>query len=63
MYLWVVPWIQFLRHWGDVLSQELEPLLLEADLVHVDVHGGDVLIAASQTLVLHRHRHTYTHRV
>lgn len=51
-YLGVVAWVEFLRHWGDVLSQELEPLFLKANLVHVDVHSGDVLIAAGKTLVL-----------
>lgn len=51
-YLWIVARVQFFGDRGDVLSEELQPLLLEADLVHVDIHGGDILIASGQTLVL-----------
>lgn len=51
-YLWIVPRVEFFGDRDDVLSEELQPLLLKANLVHVDIHGGDVLIASGQTLVL-----------
>ncbi len=37
---------------SDVSVEELEPLPLVADLVHVDVDRGDVLVPSLQTLVL-----------
>ena len=46
------PGIEFFRDRGDVFLEEFEPLLLEADLVHVNVHRRDVFVAAGQTLVL-----------
>lgn len=55
-YLGVVSGVELLGDWGDVVLQELQPLLFVADLVHVDVHGGDVLVAAGETLVLLGHR-------
>ena len=36
----------------DVSVQEVEPLGLEADLVHVDIARRHVLVAALQTTVL-----------
>ena len=38
----------------DVSVQEVEPLGLEADLVHVDIARRHVLVAALQTPVLQR---------
>lgn len=61
-YLWEVSGVQLLRDGGDVVLQELEPLLLEADLVHVDVHGRHVLVAAGEPLVLTAHKHTTVSR-
>lgn len=52
-YLGVVSRIEFFGDGGDVLSEELEPLLLKAGLVHVDIHRRDVLVASGQTLVLY----------
>ena len=46
VYLGVVTGIQFFSHRYDVVFEELEPLFLEADLVHVNVNGGHVLIAS-----------------
>ncbi len=37
---------------ADVSVEELEPLPLVTDLVHVDVDRGDVLVPSLQTLVL-----------
>lgn len=36
----------------DVLQEELVPLLLKVDLIHVDVDGGHVLVAALDPFVL-----------
>lgn len=48
----VVARVELLSHGGDVLHQELVPLPLEGDLVHVDVNGGHVFIAALDAVVL-----------
>ncbi len=52
LYLGVIARIEFFSDWDNVLFEEFEPLLLKADLVHVDVHSWDVFITAGQTLVL-----------
>lgn len=52
MYLGVVSRIEFFGDRNDVLFEEFEPLLLEADLIHVNVHSGNVFITTGQTLVL-----------
>lgn len=48
----VVARIEFLSDRGNIIFEELEPLLLKADLVHVDIHSWDIFITASQTLIL-----------
>lgn len=48
----VVTRVQLLCHGGDVLHQELVPLPLEGDLVHVDVNSGHVFITTLDTGVL-----------
>lgn len=48
----VVAGVELLRHGGDVLHQELVPLPLKVDLVHVDVDGRHVLVAALDAVVL-----------
>lgn len=48
----VVAGVELLRHGGDVLHQELVPLPLKADLVHVDVDGRHVFVAALDAAVL-----------
>lgn len=48
----VVAWVEFLRHGGDVLHQELVPLPLKVDLVHVDVDGWHVFVATLDAVVL-----------
>ena len=48
----VVAGVELLCHGRDVLHQELVPLPLKADLVHVDVDGGHVFVAALDAAVL-----------
>lgn len=48
----VVARVELLCHGCDVLHQELVPLPLKGDLVHVDVDSGDVFIAALDAIVL-----------
>lgn len=48
----VVARVELLRQGRDVLHQELVPLPLEGDLVHVDVDSGNVFIAALDAVVL-----------
>lgn len=48
----VVARVEFLRHGGDVLHQELVPLPLKVDLVHVDVNGWHVFVATLDAVVL-----------
>lgn len=48
----VVARVELLCHGRDVLHQELVPLPLEGDLVHVDVDSGDVFIATLDAVVL-----------
>lgn len=47
-HLGVVAWEQTLGHGSHICPQQLQPLVLIANLLHVDVHGGHVLIASSQ---------------
>lgn len=51
-HLGVVARVHLLCDGRDVLQQELVPLLLKVDLVHVDVDGGHVLVAALDPRVL-----------
>lgn len=51
-YLGVVSRIHCLCDWGDVIQQKLLPLFLIIDLSHVDINGGDILIAALDPCVL-----------
>lgn len=51
-HLGVVAGEQALGHGPHVCPQELQPLVLVAHLLHVDVHGGHVLVASSQPRVL-----------
>lgn len=34
------------RDWGDELSEEVQPLFFKTDLFHVDIVGGNGLVAA-----------------
>lgn len=61
-YLWVVAWVKFLCDWDNVVLQELKPLPLKLDLVHVNVYCGHIFITSSQTLIL-VHTHTHTHSI
>lgn len=47
-YLGVVAREQALSHGPHIRSQQLEPLVLVAHLLHVDVHGGHILVASGQ---------------
>lgn len=48
------------RDGRDELADEVQPLLVEADLLHVDVVGRHRLVAASDTLVLGRKGRSFT---
>lgn len=48
----VVAGEHFLCYRCYVLQQELMPFLLIVNLIHVDVDGGDVLVAALDSVVL-----------
>lgn len=48
----VVAGVELLRHGGNVLHQELVPLPLKVDLVHVDVNGRHVFVATLDAVVL-----------
>lgn len=47
-HLRMIAWEQALGHGPHVCPQQLQPLVLKAHLLHVDVHGGHVLVASSQ---------------
>lgn len=51
-HLGVVPREHFLCYGCNKLQQELLPFLVKVDLVHVDVDGGDVLIAPLDSGIL-----------
>lgn len=47
-HLGVVAWEQALGHGPHICPQQLQPLVLIAHLLHVDVYGGHILVASSQ---------------
>ena len=51
-YIAVVSYEHFFLQGADVCVQEMEPLLLVADLLHVDVPSGHILVAAFYAGVL-----------
>lgn len=48
----VVAGKHFLCYRGDVIQEEFVPFLFIVDLIHVDIDGGHVLIAALDSVIL-----------
>lgn len=42
----------FLRYGCDVVQKEFVPFFVKVDLIHVDIYGGDVLIATLDSGIL-----------
>ena len=51
-YLGVIPWIHLFAHRCNKFSEEIEPVFLIVDLLHVDISGRDVLVATVKPFIL-----------